>query len=128
MVILHRHQGQLKLKGGALGISMFFLLQSYKAQSGGISKCIRNNATSLVVFSNKSEKQLDEIAEECAGEVNPEVFKEVYKMALQDKHDFCLWTSTHGQDTPCSEEIFQSSSGTENFLWYKKGRWKIRPN
>lgn len=93
MVILHRHQGQLK-EGGALGISMFFLQQSYKTQAGGISKCIRNNATSLIVFSNKNEKQLEEISEECAGEVSPETFRKVYETAIQDKHDF-LFVDLH---------------------------------
>ena len=58
------------------------------AQSGGISKCIRNNATSLIVFSSKSEKQLDEIAAECSGEVSKETFMQVYNHAIQQKHDF----------------------------------------
>jgi hypothetical protein len=87
LCIFHRHVGQLK-KGGSIGISLFFLLQSYLAQSGGISKCIRNNATSLIVFSSKSDKQLDEIATECSGEVSKEVFLKVYNHAIQKKHDF----------------------------------------
>lgn len=87
LCIFHRHVGQLK-KGGSIGISLFFLLQSYLAQAGGISKCIRNNATSLIVFSSKSEKQLDEIASECSGEVSKEMFMQVYNHAIQQKHDF----------------------------------------
>lgn len=87
MCIYHRHIGQLK-EGGALGCSLFFLVQSYKCANGGISKCIRNNVTSLVVFSNKNEKQLQEIAEECGGEVSKDVFMTVYEQCMQDKHDF----------------------------------------
>ena len=87
MVIRHRHLGQLD-EGGAIGISLFFLLQSYKAAAGGISKCIRNNATNLLVFRNKNEKQLLEIAEECGGEVDQDTFMRIYDYCIQDKHDF----------------------------------------
>ena len=87
MCIFHRHIGQLK-NGGAIGISLFWLLQSYLSQSGGISKCIRNNATSLVLFKTKSEKQLEEIASECAGEVSKEDFNRVYEHAIDEPHSF----------------------------------------
>ena len=83
----HRHLGQLK-QGGALGCSLFILCQSYKAQAGGISKCIRNNVTSLILFSSKNQKQLDEVADECAGEVSPDVFMEVYEECVTNEHDF----------------------------------------
>ena len=43
MTIFHRHLGQLE-KGGRLDAPLYFLVQSYKAQAGGISKCIRNQA------------------------------------------------------------------------------------
>ena len=91
--IYHRHLGQLK-EGGALGCSLFFLVQSYKAQSGGITRAIRGNVTSMILFSNKNEKMLQEIAEELAGEVAPEVFFQVYKKAIQQKHDF-LFVDLH---------------------------------
>ena len=87
--IFHRHLGQLK-EGGALGCSLFFLVQSYKAVAGGISRTIRSNVTSMVLFSNKNEKMLQEIAEEMAGEVSPSTFFKVYNQALRDKHDFLL--------------------------------------
>ena len=87
--IFHRHLGQLK-EGGALGCSLFFLVQSYKAVAGGISRTIRSNVTSMVLFSNKNEKMLQEIAEEMAGEVSPSTFFKVYNQAVRDKHDFLL--------------------------------------
>ena len=87
--IFHRHLGQLK-EGGALGCSLFFLVQSYKAVAGGISRTIRSNVTSMVLFSNKNEKMLQEIAEEMAGEVSPSTFFKVYNQSLRDKHDFLL--------------------------------------
>lgn len=93
LCIYHRHLGQLQ-KGGALGLSLFFLVQSYKASSGGITRCIRGNVTSMILFSNKNKKALDEIAEELAGEVAPEVFHRVYEQAMQEKHDF-LFVDLH---------------------------------
>ena len=93
MTILHRHLGQLQA-GGAMGLSLFFLLQSYKAQAGGISRPIRHQATSLIVFSLKDKKQLEEIASECSGEVSPEIFLKVYERAICDKHDF-LFVDLH---------------------------------
>jgi hypothetical protein len=55
LTIYHRHIGQLK-EGGALGCSIFFLVQSYKAQAGGITRAIRGNVTSMILFSNKKIK------------------------------------------------------------------------
>lgn len=96
--IYHRHIAQLK-EGGALGVSIFFLVQSYKAQAGGITRAIRGNVTSMILFSNKNQKMLQEIAEELAGEVSPEIFFKVYKQAIKDKHDFLFvdpfWKPNH---------------------------------
>lgn len=97
LTILHRHIGQLK-SGGALGLSLFFLLQSYKAVSGGISRPIRHQATSLIVFGLKDQKQLDEIAAECSGEISPETFMKVFDRATQTKHDF-LFVDLHPKET-----------------------------
>ena len=87
LTIFHRHLAPVE-KDGAIGISLFWLLQSYLAQSGGISKCIRNNATSLIFFKSKSDKQIDEVSSECAGEVSKEDFLKVYERAIQQPHDF----------------------------------------
>ena len=85
--IYHRHIGQLQ-EGGALGVSIFFLCQNYMSQAGGITRAIRGNVTSMVLFVNKNQKMLRKIAEEIAGEVSPETFFEVYNQAMVDKHDF----------------------------------------
>lgn len=86
-VIKHRHIGMLDT-GGAIGCSCFWLLQSYLSQHGGISKTIRNNATSVILFKTKSEKALEEISLECAGEVDKHDFLKVYNAAIQKDHDF----------------------------------------
>ena len=41
----------------------------------------------MILFSNKNQKMLQEIAEELAGEVAPETFFKVYERAMQTKHD-----------------------------------------
>ena len=98
LTIYHRHLGQLK-KGGALGCSLFFLVQSYKCQSGGISKCIRGNTTSLAIGRTKSDRELDEIAEECGAEVKRDVFLKIHEQATKDtKYDFLL-VDFHKKDT-----------------------------
>ncbi len=89
MTIFHRHLGQLS-EGGAIGCSLFFLLQSYRAGSGGISKCIRNNATLLALGKTKSQKELDEISEECAAEVDKETFLKLFDEGTQEPHSFLL--------------------------------------
>ena len=94
--IYHRHIGQLK-EGGALGISLFFMVQSYKAVAGGISRTIRGNVTSMMLFRNKNQKMLNEVSEELAGEVSPAVFFQVYNAAIRDKHDF-LFIDLHLKD------------------------------
>jgi len=88
LTIYHRHTAQLK-GGGAIGCSLYFLLQSFKCSSGGLSKCIRGNTTSLAVGRTKSDKELDEIAEECGGEIKKTDFLKIHNQATKDsKFDF----------------------------------------
>ena len=96
LVIRHRHISPLK-EGGALGISVFFLTQTYRCQVGGISKAIRGQCTFLCLFRTKNKNELHEVMEEAAGEVAPETFLRVYDQAVQDKHDF-LMVDFHPRD------------------------------
>ena len=48
----------------------------------------------MILFANKNQKMLDEIAEELAGEVSPAVFHKVFQKAIQNKHDF-LFVDLH---------------------------------
>ena len=86
MTIFHRHLGQLE-EGGALGCSLYFLVQSYKAQAGGISKTIRNQATTIVLFKTKNDKELQEVQEECSGEISKETFYQIYEQATEGEHN-----------------------------------------
>ena len=93
--IYHRHIGGFK-KGGALGCSIFFAIQNYKSQSGGLSRTIRNNTTSLVVFKNKDEKEMKEISKEVNGEVDEETFNRVYDQAFDGEGEHnCLFIDLH---------------------------------
>ena len=89
LTIFHRHLGQLS-EGGAIGCSLFFLLQSYRAGHSGISKTIRNNATLLAIGKTKSQKELDEISEECSAEVDKETFLKLFEQATKEPHSFLL--------------------------------------
>lgn len=88
MTILHRHIGGLKNMDGAIGLSLYFLVQSYVCQYGGISRCIRNNATSIILFKTKNEKELQQVVDECSGEIEPSIFLKFYEYAIQEPHDF----------------------------------------
>ena len=87
LTIYHRHVSPFA-DGGAVGVSLYFLIQSYKAQAGGISKCIRNNTTSLALFKTKNEKELKDVAEEMGGEVAEELFYKMYDYCTAEPHSF----------------------------------------
>lgn len=84
LAIRHRHVGGLA-EGGALGVSLFFLVQSYKAQSGGISPMIRQNLTSMIMFKQKDKKRLAQIAEEMGGEISQHTFFRVVVDVFEDQ-------------------------------------------
>lgn len=82
-----RHLGQLK-EGGAIGVSLFFLIQSFKAQTGGLSKVIRNQATSLILFKTKDAGELEDVAESVAGEIDDKTFHKVYEEAIGEGKNY----------------------------------------
>ena len=87
--ILHRHMGAVTEQGGgALGISQYFLTQSFKTHTGGIPRAVRNNCTSMIIFKTKSDKELAEIQEEVGGEVSKQDFYKIYNFATAEPHSF----------------------------------------
>lgn len=82
-----RHCGQLA-DGGAVGISLAFLLQSFKCQVGGLSKVIRNQCTNLIVFKTKDSSELKDIYESVAGEIDELTFYDVYNSAIGNGDDY----------------------------------------
>lgn len=97
LTIYHRHIAPFAEKGGAVGCSLYFLIQSYKAQAGGISKCIRNNTTSLVLFKSKNEGELKDIQQECSGEIDEDTFYKMYEYATAEPHSF-LFVDFHPKE------------------------------
>lgn len=87
-VIRHRHLGQLKKSYGALGLSMVFCVQSYKSAGGGLPRALRGQATAMMIFKSKDTHELDDIADECGGEVDNETFLKVYEAAIDEPHSF----------------------------------------
>ena len=87
--IRHRHISPVKAEGGgALGISTFFLTQTFRCQTGGISKPIRSNCNSLIIFKTKNENEFNDLAEEVAGEIGKELFTKIYTLATDEPHSF----------------------------------------
>ena len=97
MVLRHRHLGMFE-DGGAVGLTLFITAQTYKAQSGGLNRCVRNNATSLCLFRTKDESELKQIAESFSGEIETEKFIELYQIATEEPHSF-LFVDLHPKDT-----------------------------
>ena len=89
MSVYSRHIGQLQ-RGGSIGISLYFLIQSFKCQTGGLNKCIRNQCTSLLLFKTKDTTELSDVAESVAGEISKETFMSVYNHAIGEgkNHEF----------------------------------------
>ena len=81
-----RHLGQLS-EGGSIGVSLYFLIQSFKCQTGGLNRVIRNQCTQLIVFKTKDNKELEDIADSCGGEICKEKFIQVYDYAIETGGD-----------------------------------------
>ena len=87
MVIKHRHLGQLPT-GGAVGLTLAFTIQSYKAQNG-LPKCVRNQATSICIFRTRDLSEVKSIQESFGGEVDEDTFYALYREATEGNlHDF----------------------------------------
>lgn len=88
-----RHIGQLK-EGGAIGVSLFFMIQSFKCQVGGLNKVIRNQCTSMCLFRTKDKQEMKDVAESVSGEIDEELFNRVYDTAIKEPYDF-LYIDLH---------------------------------
>lgn len=89
-----RHVGAFKDGRPAIGINLFFLIQSLKCQVGGLTKVIRNQATHYVIFRTMNNKELEDLTEAVSGEISSDVFYRVYNEAIyganSDRHSFLM--------------------------------------
>jgi hypothetical protein len=89
LAIKHRHIAPVKAEGGgAVGISTFFLTQTFRCQTGGISKPIRSNCNSLIIFKTKNENEFNDLRDEVAGEIGKDLFTKIYEIATDEPHSF----------------------------------------
>jgi len=88
-----RHIGQLE-EGGSIGVSLYFMIQSFKCQTGGLNKVIRNQCTSMILFKTKDKSEMKDIAESVSGEIDEEVFTKVYDYAVTEPYSF-LFVDLH---------------------------------
>jgi len=82
-----RHVGQLK-EGGAIGVSLFFMIQSFKCQTGGLNKVIRNQCTTMLLFKTKDRQEMKDVAESVSGEIGEDVFNKVYDTSIGDGSNY----------------------------------------
>lgn len=89
LITRHRHIAAFP-EGSALGIQVFTAIQNYKSQYGGCPRTVKNNCTTLILFSMKDKAELKECFESVAGEIDEQTFYEVYNYATKESHSFLL--------------------------------------
>ena len=85
-----RHLGAFEDGRPAIGLNLFFLVQSLKAQVGGLTKVIRNQTKLWLIWKTHSKKEIEDLREAVAGEVPAKVFDQVIKQAHRSPHDFLM--------------------------------------
>lgn len=90
LAIKHRHIF-------TIGCTIFVALQSFKSQTGVLSRSIRNNLTCQCIWGFRDESLLDSIHEELGREISKEAFYELFDFATKDSpHDFlCIEHGGH---------------------------------
>jgi hypothetical protein len=74
IVIKHRHLGKQKINNRHWVVHCILLHKHLSFGNNGLPRCIRGCIKHLLIFKNKDEKSLLEIAEEVGGEVTKEQF------------------------------------------------------
>jgi hypothetical protein len=83
LCIKHRHIHS------RLGLTIFMALQSFKSQTGVLSRAIRNNLTMQCIWGFRDEKLLDAIHQEIGREISKEEFYALFDYATKgDPHNF----------------------------------------
>ncbi len=96
-----RHQGSMPGDEASIGISMIIGVQNYTATGGGLPKAVRGNATHMALWRTKNKDELNLIAKEFSGEVEPEKFLEVYEYIMSDEEDrhVMMFVDLHKKDS-----------------------------
>ncbi len=94
LATLNRHVAPLKetfKNRSACGIAVIIISQTYNMPQG-ISRCLRENVTHLMLFKNRQEKQLAKIREELGSAVCEDKFIKAYEYATSEKYGNLLVT------------------------------------
>lgn len=83
LCIRHRHCGN------GLGLSIWLCVQNWSCQ-GGVPRPIRENTTAVCLFKIKQQKMLEQIADECSGQLDTDDFLAGYSYATSKPHGFLL--------------------------------------
>lgn len=83
IAIRHRHIGTREYGG----LSIIVALQSYKSQTGVLSRAIRSNMTACMIWGLRDEKMIGSIHEEMGREIDEETFIAAYDYCIQDRFD-----------------------------------------
>lgn len=96
-----RHVGSMPDDEPSIGISMFIAVQNYTATGGGLPRAVRGNATHMALWRTKNKDELNLIAKEFAGEVDPETFLKYYEYIMSDEEDrhVFMFIDLHKKDT-----------------------------
>jgi hypothetical protein len=78
------------VRGGAMGCSMYLLVQNWSSNVNPIPKSVRNNSTSLILFKCRDSKELDNIYRSVAGEIDEDSFYKIYNYCTEEKYSFML--------------------------------------
>ena len=82
------------IKSRHYNCSVWIVSQHYK----NIARCIRGNASCLLLFKTQDESVLKEIQKEVGGDISKEDFYKVYKHATKKPYDFLLIDLANGKN------------------------------
>ena len=94
LATLNRHVAPLKetfKNRSACGIAVIIISQTYNMPQG-VSRCLRENVTHLMLFKNRQERQLAKIREELGSAVSEDKFMTAYEYATSEKYGNLLVT------------------------------------
>ena len=103
--ILHRHVYE------RMGITIHCLLQNWTGIAAGLPRSLRLNLTCCCLWGLRDSQMLLRLCEEFSGEIQPEVFVNMYEYATKtDKHDFLMAEWSGNRFRKNFDEILDTSA------------------
>ena len=110
LCIKHRHVGSSEKT--RMGVNMFICIQNYTAQHGGIPKAIRDNVSTMMLYTTRSSNVSKTVMEDISDHITDEEFFAVYEQACQDEHDFLFidWAPKKHRFKRCFDQYLYMAS------------------